>query len=89
MDELKIKKLKDIYSALSNVKRLKLVLMCSKEGLIVTQLSQKLKLNYNITSEYVNLLAREGLVERTRNPDRTVKVKSLIKISDNGEIRRI
>jgi DNA-binding MarR family transcriptional regulator len=89
MDELQIKKLKDFYGALNNVKRLKMILYCSKEGLTVTELSKKLKLNYNITSEYVNLLAKEGLVGRIRNPDRTVTVKSLVKIYENGEIEII
>lgn len=89
MDETKIVKLKELYGALSNVKRLKIILLCSKEGLTVTQLSKKLKLNYNITSEYVGILAKEGLVQRTRNPDKTVTVKSLIRISESGEIKRV
>jgi predicted transcriptional regulator len=88
MDEISILKLKEIYGILNNVKRLKILLLCEKQGLTITQLSKKLKLNYNVTSEYVGALAKAGLVKRVRNPDKTVTVKSLISISENGEIKR-
>ena len=89
MDESKIVQLRDFFAALSNVKRLQIVLLCGKRGLTVTELSKKLKLTYTMTSEYVNLLARQGLVSRTRNPDRTVTVRASVRLLENGEVSRL
>ncbi len=89
MDEIRLLKVKDIYSALNNINRLKIVLLCEKTGLTITQLSKKLNLNYNITSEYVGILAKVRLIKRTRNPDRTVTVNSLVRINEDGKIEGI
>ena len=84
-----IKKLKQIFSALDNEKRLKIVKLCSEKGHTVTELSILLKLNYSITVEYTGMLEKANLVKKTRNNDKTVTVNSLVKISDNGEISRV
>ena len=89
MDEVKIQRLKSIYSALDNKNRLKIIFLCQDKCFNVTELSKKLKLNYNITSEYIGMLVKSGLVSRTRNPDKTVTIKSLVKIRDNGTIKKI
>jgi len=89
MTELDILKLKNIFSALSNEKRLKIVELCSAKEHTVTELSKVLKLNYSITVEYTSMLEKANLVKKTRNEDRTVKVKSLIRLNNNGEIKRI
>lgn len=84
-----INKLKQIFSALSNEKRLKIIELCSKKGYSVTELSKLLKLNYSITVEYTSMLEKSNLVTKERNEDKTVTVKSLIKIKDDGQIIRI
>ena len=89
MDEMKLTHLKEIFGVLNNTKRLKIIFLCEKTGLTVSQLSKKLNLSYNITSEYIGALAKVGLVKRTRNPDRTVTVNSLVKIRENGELSKI
>lgn len=84
-----IRKLKQIFSALDNEKRLRIIQLCSKKGYSVTELSKILKLNYSITVEYTSMLERANLVKKTRNNDRTVSVESLIRIKNNGEVVRI
>ncbi len=87
MDEVNTQKLKHLYSTLANENRLKIILYCQDKGLTVTELSKKLKLNYNITSEYIGMLVKNGVVSRTRNKDKTVTIKSLVKIKDDGIIK--
>ena len=84
-----IKKLKQIFSALSNEKRLKIIELCSDKQYSITELSKLLKLNYSITVEYTSMLEKSNLVSKERNEDRTVAVKSLIRIKDDGQIVRI
>jgi DNA-binding transcriptional ArsR family regulator len=84
-----IKKLKQIFSALSNEKRLKIIELCSDKQYSITELSKLLKLNYSITVEYTSMLEKSNLVSKERNEDRTVAVKSLIRIKDDGQIIRI
>ena len=83
-----IKKLKQIFSALDNEKRLKIIKLCSEKGYSVTELSKLLKLNYSITVEYTSMLEKANLVTKDRNDDKTVTVKSLIKLKNDGQIIR-
>ena len=85
MNKVDIAKLKNIYSALANENRLKIILLTTEKQLTVTELSKTLNLNYTITSEYIGILAKNGLVSRSRQKNRTVKIKSLIQVSNNGE----
>ncbi len=87
MDNLK--KLKQIFSALSNEKRLRIIELCSNKGYSITELSKLLKLNYSITVEYTSMLEKSNLVAKERNEDKTVTVKSLIRINDDGQITRV
>jgi predicted transcriptional regulator len=89
MDKLNISNLKQIFSALANEKRIKMVELCSGEGLTVTELSRALNLNYSITVEYTSMLEKVKLIKKDRNDDRTVTVKSLIELKNSGEIERI
>ncbi|MFH1327002.1 MAG: winged helix-turn-helix domain-containing protein [archaeon] len=89
MDNVEIKRLKQIFSALDNEYRLKIIKLCSNKTYTVTELSKLLKLNYSITVEYTSMLEKAGLLQKTRNKDRTASVKSLIGIDSNGEIKRI
>ena len=84
-----IKKLKQIFSALDNEKRLKIIKLCSEKGYSVTELSKILKLNYSITVEYTSMLEKANLVTKERNEDKTVTVKSLIKLKNDGQILRV
>jgi len=84
-----IRKLKQIFSALDNEKRLKIIKLCSEKGYSVTELSKILKLNYSITVEYTSMLEKANLVSKERNEDKTVTVKSLIKLKNDGQIMRI
>ena len=88
MNKLDIKKLKQIFSALDNEKRLRIIELCSKKGFTSTELSKIIKLNYSITIEYTSMLEKANLVKKERNKDRTVTIKSLIKLNNNGEIKR-
>lgn len=89
MDKLNIKRLKQIFSALDNEKRLKVIELCSGKGHTVTELSKLLNLNYSITVEYTSMLEKANLVKKERNDDKTVTVKSLIKLSNDGEVSKI
>ena len=89
MPKLDIVKLKQIFSTLSNEKRLKVIELCSQKERTITELSKLLRLNYSITVEYTSMLAKVGLVKKRRNEDKTVNVKSLVKINNEGEIKKI
>lgn len=89
MSNLDIPKLKQIFSALNNEKRLKIIELCSTKEMTVTELSKALKLNYSITVEYVSMLGKVNLIAKRRNGDRTVSIKSLIKLNKDGEIKKL
>lgn len=89
MVDINLEKLKDLYRALNNVNRLKILILCSKEGLSVTQLSKKLKISYNLVSEYVSILLKQGLISREKNRDQTVTIRSLIRFKENGDFEWI
>ena len=89
MDNLDIKRLKQIFSALDNEKRIKAIELCSGKSMTITQLSKALGLNYSIAVEYISKLEKANLVKKTRNDDRTVSVQSLIRINNKGEIKRV
>jgi len=84
-----VKKLKNIFAVLNNIHRINMIILCSEKELTVTELSKKLKLNYSVTSEYVSQLEKAGLVRKIRNENKTVSIKSLIKLNENGEIKKI
>jgi predicted transcriptional regulator len=88
MDEARLLWLRDLYQALANVNRLKILLFCSGQGVTVTQLAEELGISYNLTSAYVNVLARRGLVSRTPSKDNTVTVRARVVIAENGEVTR-
>lgn len=87
MTAIDIPKLKNIFSALANEKRLKIVELCSEKERTITELSKLLKLDYSITVEYTSMLAKVNVIKKTRNENKTVSVKSLIKLNNHGEIR--
>ena len=87
MSNIDIKKLKSIFAALSNEKRLKIIDLCSTKEYTITELSKTLKLNYSITVEYTSMLEKASLVRKSRNEDKTVRVKSLIQLNNSGEIK--
>lgn len=89
MTKLDIPKLKNFFSALANEKRIKIIDLCSQKKRTVTELSKLLKLNYSITVEYTSMLKKANLVSKNRNEDRTVTIKSLVKLNNSGEIQRI
>lgn len=89
MDKLNIANLKQMFSALANEKRLKIIELCSGDGLTVTELSKTLNLNYSITVEYTSMLEKAKLIKKERNADRTVNVKSLVELDNSGEIKNI
>jgi predicted transcriptional regulator len=89
MTKLDIPKLKNIFSALANEKRIRIIELFLEKQRNVTELSRLLKLNYSITVEYTSMLEKVGLLSKKRNEDRTVNVKSLIKLNNHGEIKKI
>lgn len=89
MDNIELKKLKQTFSTLSNEKRLRIIELCSNRGYSITELSKLLKLNYSITVEYTSMLEKANLVIKERNQDKTVTVKSLIRIKNDGQITRV
>ena len=89
MDNVNIKRLKQIFSALDNEYRLKIIKLCSDKTYTITELSKLLNLNYSITVEYTGMLEKAGLLQKNRNENRTTSVNSLIKINNKGEIKKI
>lgn len=89
MTKLDIVKLKTIFSALANEKRIKIIELCSQKERNVTEISKMLNLNYSITVEYTSMLSKANLISKVRKEDRTVTIKPLIKLNNNGEIIKI
>jgi len=75
-----------IYKSLSTPDRIRIIALCEDREMNITQLSKELKRPFSRISEYVSSLEKLGLVEKTKRGDKTVTVKSLIKINENGEI---
>lgn len=76
-----------IFKALSTPDRIKIIALCDEEELTITQLSKELKRPFSRISEYVSSLEKLGLVEKTKHPDKTVTVRSLIEITEKGELK--
>lgn len=89
MAKLDITKLKQIFSSLNNEKRIMIIELCSERDYTITQLSKKINLDYSVTVEYVSMLKKANLIKKERNEDKTVSVKSLIRLNNDGEIKRI
>ena len=89
MTPLNTKGLKLTFAALNNEKRIKIIELCSKQSLTITELSKSLKLNYSITVKYVSMLEKAKLIKRIRNTDKTVSVIPLIQLNNSGEIKKI
>ncbi len=83
----KINKLKHLFNVLNNPTRLKIVLLCSEEELSITEISKRIKLGYTTTSEYVSMLEHVGLVGKEKR-DKEVIVRSLVVITEDGEIKK-
>ena len=89
MENLNIPNLKDLFKTLGNDKRLRIIELCSEKPLTLIELSKELGLNYSITIKYVRILEKFGLIKKERNKDKTILIRSLIKIKNNGEIKRL
>ena len=89
MAKLDIIKLKNLFSALANEKRIRIIELCSEKERTVKELSKLINLEYSNTVEYTSILAKVGVVKKTRNDDRSVSVKSLINLNKNGEIEKV
>jgi len=89
MTKLDIPKLKNIFSALANEKRIKIIELCSEKQRTITELSKLLKLNYSITVEYTSMLEKIGLVKKERKENKTVEVTSCIKLTNEGEVQKV
>ena len=76
----------ELYSKiklLSNKHRFKIVKLTQKEQLTITKLSQVLNLSYRKCADYITLLEKEELVEKTKK-GREVLIKSKIKLYKNS-----
>lgn len=89
MANIDIPKLKIIFTSLNNEKRLKIIELCSDKEYTLTELSKKVELDYSVTVEYVSMLGKAGLIAKQRNKDKTVSIRSLIRINNSGEIKKV
>ena len=84
MDKILIKSLAGKFSALCTESRMIIVFLCQDKELTITELSRKLNMSHNNTSQNVSILEKEELVKKTRHKDNTVTVKSIVKLSKEG-----
>lgn len=90
MDKSQISRIKNIYGTLNNERRIELLLLCAQKDYTVTELSKKLKVGYVTTAQYIGQLFKVGLIEKIRNPDRTVTIKPLYAIdTETAELKKI
>lgn len=73
----------ELYKVLANEKRLRIIQFCQKPH-TVSEITEKLQISRNKTTDYLSRLYRMGLISKTRNDDRTVTVISRIIIHENG-----
>ena len=66
MDKKLIKSLKGKFSALSTESRIGIIFLCQEKELTITDISKKLNMSHNNTSQNVTMLEKEGLVEKRR-----------------------
>ena len=64
---------------ISNPLRFRILELTEVEQLSIRELSSKLELAYNKCADYVSLLERKGLIQKTRE-GKEVKVRSKVKI---------
>jgi len=67
---------------ISNKNRFKILLLTQEKQLNITEISQKLKLSYTKTADYITLLEKEGLVTKTKE-GKEIKIHSKVKLSLN------
>lgn len=84
----KIKQLKNVYKALNNEARIKIMLLCAEKEFNITEICKKIKLGYTTTSEYISMLEKEDLIKKTRKNNQ-VFIRSQYGILDTGELRKI
>ena len=89
METLNISKLKEMFKTIGNDKRLRIIELCSEKPFTLAELSREISLHYGITIKYVRMLEKLGLIKKERKKDKTILIKSLIKIKNNGEIKRV
>ncbi len=87
MAEIQLEKLRDIYKAIGNVNRIKILHLCLGKELSVSELSSQLKISYTLTSEYISMLEKQGLIKKTKHPDNSVSVKSLVRFNTDGSFQ--
>jgi len=78
MNEELYKKVK----VMANKHRFRILQITQKENPSIAELSKKLKLAYTKTADYVTMLEKLGLVEKSKE-GKEVKVQSKIKIKEN------
>ncbi len=66
---------------ISNKNRFKILLLTQEKQLNITEISQKLKLSYTKTADYITMLEKEGLVVKTKEGKET-KIRSNVVISN-------
>ena len=83
-----IKQVKFLYGVLNNETRINILLLCVEKELSVTEVCKKIKIGYTTTSEYLSMLEKAGLIKKIRKNNQ-VFIKSLFKILDTGELKKV
>ena len=83
-----IKQVKFLYEVLNNETRINILLLCVEKELSVTEVCKKIKIGYTTTSEYLSMLEKAGLIKKIRKNNK-VFIKSLFKILDTGELKKV
>ena len=68
---------------MANKHRFRILQITQKENPSIAELSSKIKLSYTKTADYVTILEKEGLVEKTKE-GKEVKVQSKIVFKDKS-----
>ena len=79
--QLKHETLYPKIKVLSNKHRFKIVKLTQEQALSITELSSELGLAYNKCINYVTMLEKEGLIEKTRS-GKEVLVSAKVKLSN-------
>lgn len=71
---------------LGNPNRVKILLLCAKKPLTVSELATSLGISMSRVSNNLAILEHAGLITRTKQKDNTVLVQSLITITSELEV---
>jgi predicted transcriptional regulator len=82
-----VEKMAETYFVLSSPVRLKILEICQHSPTTIKRLIQMLDRNSSAVGAHIKLLHQTGMIEKIRNKDNSVTVRSLVEIDEKGRVK--